>query len=436
MLAVFTGFDSAWGAANSGAICDLLFEGNSLRLPFDPVVASWDAAIVRAGQKLDADLHVWAVDQPLVVNNEEGCRPVDSGLASALMADFGCGAYPSNLGMPPWSKDAPIWNFIGALHDNGYVHNPMAIPSVAGGRFYLECYPHPAILGLFDLERILQYKVARKNPEDWQRLVRLVRSLTSAELPVRNICGFVQKGLPQNKRNEDKLDAIISAYVAAYWWRFGVQRSTMIGDVSTAYIVTPHSNRTLASLARVFDGRMNQRRTASALPPAQATPLERGGAQHDRQASLPRCDWVYFAGPAKASFTVTRDFVKEHHVIVRNVYNAARQRIANVQHLEPGERILLVYGGKGKPYHALLSATISAGAAPVRYTGHEFEAFSYIDESLDESLTIGGYDRDPVLGRFIGISITAVQDLRDIRSEIPRPTGNNTIWRWDEVFGR
>src|SRR5580704_10523338 len=95
----FSGFDSAWGARNSGAICDLLLsDDGSLRLDRDPIVANWDLAIVQAAQTEDVDLHVWAIDQPICVRNPTGCRPVEQDLARALMAGFGCGAHSSNLG--------------------------------------------------------------------------------------------------------------------------------------------------------------------------------------------------------------------------------------------------------------------------------------------------------------------------------------------------
>jgi hypothetical protein len=150
---------------------------------------------------------------------------------------------------------------------------------------------------------------------------------------------------------------------------------------------------------------------------------------------LPICDWVYFATTAKASGTVTADFVQEHQIIVRSVYNTDGQRIANVQHLTPGQRMLLVHGGPGEPYRALFSCTIGATAAPVSTPQHRFEAFSYIEESLHKQLREDGYDPDPVLGKFTGISITAVQDLRGSSKVIPRPLGSlNAIWHWDKVF--
>src|ERR1017187_8925808 len=223
MEAVYTGFDSAWGGVKRGAICNLaLLDDGSLWLAGDPVGVDWDQALIHAKQEMSAALRVWAIDQPLVVPNQEGCRPVERDLAKALMADFGCGAHSSNLGMTAWATDAPIWSLERALEDNGYFHSPMAIPEAAGGRFYFECYPHPALLGLFDLDQIVKYK--RGGLDEWQRLLQLLRSLTAAELPIRNICEFVQENLGRNKANEDKLDSILCAYVAAYWWRFGIER--------------------------------------------------------------------------------------------------------------------------------------------------------------------------------------------------------------------
>jgi hypothetical protein len=55
----------------------------------------------------------------------------------------------------------------------------------------------------------------------------------------------------------DQVDALIAAYTAAYWWRFGIRRSTMAGDLKTGYIVTPHSARTFTALSGVFHKRLN-----------------------------------------------------------------------------------------------------------------------------------------------------------------------------------
>jgi len=269
----FTGFDSAWGAHNSGAICDLVLnEDGSLRLDCDPVVANWSQAIVQAAQPQAVKLHVWAIDQPICVRNAAGCRPVEQDLARALMAGFGCGAHSSNFGNPCWQPGAGIWGFLRALEEMNYVHNPMAIPAAKNGRYFFECYPHPALLGVFGLDQIVKYKIRHKDSGEWQRIIGLLRSLSASELPVRNICGFVREDLAQNKANEDKLDAVISAYTAAYWWKFGIERSTMIGDLTSGYIVTPHSRATYAALAAVFVGRMNQKGPADGPVQTETSP--------------------------------------------------------------------------------------------------------------------------------------------------------------------
>jgi len=67
MYAIFTGFDSARYPGKSGALCDLLLDGSSLRIVDYPVSATWDYALARTGRRSGCDLHVWAIDPPLVV---------------------------------------------------------------------------------------------------------------------------------------------------------------------------------------------------------------------------------------------------------------------------------------------------------------------------------------------------------------------------------
>ena len=54
-------------------------------------------------EKAAGALDIWAIDQPVCVANESGCRPVEADLARSLMADFGCGAHSSNLSNPCWA---------------------------------------------------------------------------------------------------------------------------------------------------------------------------------------------------------------------------------------------------------------------------------------------------------------------------------------------
>ena len=150
-------------------------------------------------------------------------------------------------------------------------------------------------------------------------------------------------------------------------------------------------------------------------------------------APFPVCDWVYFATPARGSWTITREFVTDAKIILAHVYNKLGIRMPLVQRVQPGDKMLLVYGEAGK-YSPIFSCTVSSPVEPVRNRQHSFDAFSYVQESLLGRLEATGYDPDPVLKRFTGISISSFQDLRDIKRLIAKPKGNNTLRRWDEVF--
>jgi hypothetical protein len=149
--------------------------------------------------------------------------------------------------------------------------------------------------------------------------------------------------------------------------------------------------------------------------------------------ALPECDWVYFAAPSKGSWTVTGKFVEEEKIIIRNVHNKLGQRLANNSNLRPGHKILLVYGGDGRPYRALFCCAIVASANPIKTPRPSFGIFLEIDKSMYAHLKESDYEVDPVLNKFTGISIADVRDLRHITCPIPKPAGRNTLRHWKDV---
>ncbi len=252
----FTGFDSAWGGRNKGALCDLetTSKPGVLRAQAHGDVAWGNAPrlIVR-----EDETHVVAIDQGLVVRKARGCRPVEADLARALMKSFRVGAHSSNTTNPCYGENAGIWTLTEALDASGYRQNPMAVSRREPGRWYFECYPHPAWLGLFGLPSLLLYKVRKKNAAGWRVAVESVRSLANASPSIENIQDLVPADMPPTKANEDLLDAIISAYVAAVWWESGTERSACFGDLESGYVVTPVSAATREPLELVFEGRIN-----------------------------------------------------------------------------------------------------------------------------------------------------------------------------------
>jgi hypothetical protein len=93
-----------------------------------------------------------------------------------------------------------------------------------------------------------------------------------------------------------------------------------------------------------------------------------------------------------------------------------------------------MYGADGK-YAPVFCCEVCASPDTARTRDHTFKVFCYIPEEYRDRLKAEGYAPDPVVQRFTGISIGSLQDLRNIECTITKPKGNNTLRRWDEVFG-
>ncbi len=150
------------------------------------------------------------------------------------------------------------------------------------------------------------------------------------------------------------------------------------------------------------------------------------------QAALPECDWVYFATPSKEDRVTTRTLVDEMGMIHRAIYNRVGIPTANTKQIQPGDTILLAYGGgrSRNPYSPVLSCTVIAPPRPVP----GFDAFTFADGPQSERLRHSGYTIDPHLKRFTGISVGVLRSLERFDCSIPKPAGINVIRRWSEVF--
>jgi predicted RNase H-like nuclease len=94
----------------------------------------------------------------------------------------------------------------------------------------------------------LEYKKGRLS-DHYLELIKLYNYITeilpSLQLPLcsLHLGDFFVFEIPNTsaslKEVEDKLDSLICAYVAAYWWYWGEQRNLVLGDRTTGYIVIP-----------------------------------------------------------------------------------------------------------------------------------------------------------------------------------------------------
>jgi len=139
------------------------------------------------------------------------------------------------------------------LEARGFRHDPNIRPRWRA-RTIFELYPRAALVAHFGLPRILEYKSrGRGRPlayrwREFARYQRLLGRLGAMDPPMRvgreweraRVRGLRGRDL---KALEDELDAITSAYVAAYFWTWGTRRCAVLGTLREGYIVTPTVGR-------------------------------------------------------------------------------------------------------------------------------------------------------------------------------------------------
>lgn len=236
----FIGVDLGWSSGASGLCCLEWRSGKLTLLDLQRVMAIADILAWIDGWIAPDQPGMVAVDAPTLIPNETGMRLCDR-LAHKHFGKYHAGCYPANLGSTFAQRTLA---FGLSLEERGFRHAPMIQPQQPG-RFQIEAFPHPAIVHLFDLPRILKYKkgtLAERRPE----LARL-RHYIHESLPLHDppldvslsaIPEIPLKGT-ELKAVEDQLDSLICAYIAAHWWHWGTERNLVLGDRAEGYIVVP-----------------------------------------------------------------------------------------------------------------------------------------------------------------------------------------------------
>ena len=239
----FIGIDLGWKSQPSGLCYLEWIDGQLQLLDLDRKEAIADILTwIDQSVKLDEPAII-AVDAPTLIPNESGSRLPDK-LSHKYFGRYHAGCYPANKNLPFAERTI---NFGLQLESRGFAHAP-TIEAQKLSRYQIEVFPHPAIVNLFNLERILKYKKGRLS-ERRKSLIKLqnylLDILPSFSPPLRplRLCGSFLLEIPTTgaalKATEDKLDSLICAYVAAYWWYWGEERNLVLGDRTTGYIVIP-----------------------------------------------------------------------------------------------------------------------------------------------------------------------------------------------------
>jgi predicted RNase H-like nuclease len=231
----YLGIDLAWSTRRRTGLAAVSADGALL----DSATEVTDEA-VDAWVRQFPVVQVVAIDAPLVVPNPTGSRPCEKAIG-ATFGRFDAGAYPANRGNPLFDPPRGL-----ALSER---HGWAVDPASPRRPLALEVYPHPGMVGLFRLPRVLPYKARRH------------RSVASRREALLDVCDRLESlprlGLTSHPRwhdlrervagstrpfhlgrVEDEIDAVFCAHLA-WLWDHAPGALQVYGDATDGYIVAP-----------------------------------------------------------------------------------------------------------------------------------------------------------------------------------------------------
>jgi pyridoxamine 5'-phosphate oxidase len=208
--------------------------------------------IIQWADRTAGDHAVIAIDAPTVVPPDipdATARRSADRLAYSLYGKYRAGPSPTNLAPAFWQRTTRLSSL---LLNARFLHGDQLAPQ-SEGRHQIEVHPPAASVQLFLLARIVRYRRGTlAERKEGLRLLRglmldhfprLIPRLTVTDLPEIPALGAELKGV------EDRLDSLMSAYVAAHWWYWGRERNDVLGDAASGYIVVPRRRTSDLKLA-------------------------------------------------------------------------------------------------------------------------------------------------------------------------------------------
>jgi predicted RNase H-like nuclease len=187
------------------------------------------------------------VDAPLCVPNEHGRRPAEAELGR-VFGRYEAGAYPANRRRIAYGGRVRGETLVAALGAYGIVE-AATIEAGLPARQITEVYPHAAMIGLFGLTRTLKYKYRAGRPAAerlaaWRCYQHHLSALHQADPPLHGLADLLAQDVAvlrgrARKDYEDRLDAVLCAYIALYALRWGAARCRVFGTRAAGHIFTP-----------------------------------------------------------------------------------------------------------------------------------------------------------------------------------------------------
>lgn len=243
----FIGVDLAWSTKNKTGAA--IIEGDETvgRLVETALLRTDDEVIEFILRHSGDDPAIVAIDAPLVVPNETGQRPAEAEIGP-VFGRYQASAHSANRARVSVGGVVRGEVIVERLQQHGFEHKP-EVEKLRPVRQVVEVYPHPAIVSIFRLDRIVKYKAkpSRTYEESLRELDRyrdLLRSLKTGEpalVDTEELLGKDVRSLikARVKDYEDLLDALMCAYIAYYLWRWNMERARVFGNLAAGYITTP-----------------------------------------------------------------------------------------------------------------------------------------------------------------------------------------------------
>lgn len=255
MNAVAVGIDLAWSGRNPTGVSLLRWGGKRATLIAAPTTVRSDDQIIDAIRPYAAESTlIVAIDAPTLVPNLTGQRRAES-LLNTRFRRYDAGAHPSNRTRLGGYNNGMVRGeqIVTRLAELDIAHTPYIEPRISV-RACFEVYPHPAMIALFSLTKTLKYKqkptsTAQSRQAAFQEYQRHLKGLQNATPACSLPADLLEQSLislnqRQIKDYEDRLDSVLCAYIALYYWYWGLEKCHIFGDDTAGYIVTPIDDRT------------------------------------------------------------------------------------------------------------------------------------------------------------------------------------------------
>ncbi len=216
-MTLLVGFDSAWTAINSGALVGVLhFDDGTFHGLGAPQIVDYreaEGVILKWQAEQLPTATIVLLDQPIIVNNAAGQRPVENIVGSPVSRRYG-GMQPANTAREEmFGKEAPVWPFLTRFGGPADPLEPVAETRV------FETYPVLAMIALGWILRDSRAagRLPKYNPErkktfsisDWQHVCKRA----SGAFRDRGLMDIVQwidvaQNTSPRKSDQDGLDAL------------------------------------------------------------------------------------------------------------------------------------------------------------------------------------------------------------------------------------